>query len=53
MLGNIELTDIPEEGPLPRYWEYERTMLQRLYMKYVLRGSDMEGEQLNQLSISI
>lgn len=42
-LGPCELTDIPEEGAIPRFWEYERTMPQRFWVKYIIRGSEMGG----------
>ena len=37
-LGSCELTDYPEEGYSPRYWQYERTPLRQKFAK--LKNSD-------------
>ena len=42
--GPCELTDYPEEGPPPRYWQYERTVPVQLYQKY-LGKSDLERHE--------
>ena len=46
LLGPCELKDYPEEGPPPRYWQYERTPLRQIFAKY-LGPSDMEHHERN------